>query len=105
MIKVCKEPDFFTPWHEGGNEYAHGIVDAEGFFVCTMPDKEKYGMRYRDVNAELLKRAPELLEALRTVVSMEYDRDDESRNFDNERLEAWQALIDACLSRKAVQHG
>ena len=47
----------------------------------------------KTVDIKLAYHAPELLKALKTVVSMEYDRDEESRNFEDERLEYWQQLI------------
>lgn len=43
--------------------------------------------------ARMAKLAPELAAALKTVVEMEHDRDEESRNFDEERLQHFSALI------------
>lgn len=43
--------------------------------------------------AALIAAAPKLLDALKTVVAMEYDRDDESRNFENETLEWFEQII------------
>ena len=41
----------------------------------------------------MAKLGPDLAAALKTVVEMEYDRDEESRNFDEERLQHFSSLI------------
>jgi hypothetical protein len=61
------------------------------------------------VNSELidfepqrhLKVAPDLITALRTVIAMEYDRDEESRNFDEDRLRYFSSLIAKVEGRAA----
>jgi hypothetical protein len=58
-----------------------------------------------DANARHIVRCvnshPALLQALRAVVAMEYDRDPESRNFDEERLEYFSLLIAQAEGRSA----
>ena len=49
----------------------------------------------------LVDVALQLLAALRTVVEMEYDRDEESRNFDEERLQYFTSLIAQAEGRQA----
>lgn len=41
----------------------------------------------------LAQRAQQLLESLKDVIACEYDRDEESRNFDQERLDDYQSVI------------
>ena len=82
-----------TPWtlefDRDGTEDIATICDASGFTLTTsrpfwLPegdDPEPATLAAMRVMAT----APKLLEALRTVVEMEYDRDEESRNFDEDR--------------------
>lgn len=44
-------------------------------------------------SAHLIAAAPCLLGALSDALATEYDRDEESRNFDEEKLEQWAAII------------
>ena len=56
--------------------------------ICFEP------LRLRDAAANFLA-------ALQTVVAMEFDRDDESRNFDEERLRYFTSLIAQAEGRAA----
>ena len=49
----------------------------------------------------LVDVAIQLLAAIRTVVEMEYDRNEESRNFDEERLQYFTTLIAQAEGRQA----
>jgi hypothetical protein len=80
--------------------------DCEGDTLAALTDvvgDEDYGdSKMIDFEpGRMLKAAPGLLDALRTVVEMEYDRDEESRNFDEERLACWSGLITKAEGRAA----
>lgn len=87
---------------------AHTPGPYEAVRNNTTPDwrveYEQGGERYTLVtglsesDAKLIAAAPELYEALKIAVEMEYDRDEESRNFENERLEYWQSILDKVQS-------
>lgn len=88
------------PWHLGKN----GDDCAKNHAICAGSSviAKVYGRGYpvcsgwseqSQADANVIVVAPELLAALKTVVEMEYDRDEESRNFDKERLQYFASLI------------
>jgi hypothetical protein len=96
------------PWHLGTN----GDGCAKNHAICTgsVVIAKVYGRGYpagkgwseqSQADAHLIVTAPLLLAALRIVVHAEYDRDEESRNFDEERLHSFASLIAQAEGRTA----
>jgi hypothetical protein len=79
-------PDSKTPPRWKAREFGDGCF--------WLPEEEGDPVPRLVRQMRLMTAAPKLLEALRTVVGMEYDRDPESRNFDDERLEQFKAIIE-----------
>lgn len=81
------------------NHTPEAVALADAVLTATGSGLRHYSMaKTRDVILVAAQRGidagrAELLQALRTVVEMEYDRDPESRNFDDERLEHFASLI------------
>lgn len=75
----------------GDEQYLIGVAHWGGH-SCPI-DCQVISREEAEANSTLMATAPRLLAALRTVVEMEYDRDQESRNFEDERLEQFAALI------------
>src|SRR5271170_7909482 len=99
-LEVC-EPSEADVWTLYGHINGEG-VQAIGDFDTRERAEEVFalitGMAFagsREVAARLrvMHAGQELLDSLRTVVESEYDRDEESRNFDDERLDYFSALI------------
>ncbi|MCE9567635.1 MAG: hypothetical protein K8U57_37010 [Planctomycetes bacterium] len=100
-------PDLHIPWtlhfdRDGTEDYgtirdADGkdIVSTQNCQTCWLPESPDDYLEMPDLvyQLRLMSVAPKLLDALRIVVEMEYDRDEESRNFDAERLEFFASLI------------
>jgi hypothetical protein len=85
---------------------ADDIDECDGQTFCALVDvagdEQYHHSRFIDFEPQrLLDAAPHLLDALRTVVAMEYDRDAESRNFDDERLAYFSTLIAKAEGRAA----
>jgi hypothetical protein len=77
------DEDEFTPGCDTESSYLHDAVTI----ARAVLDEAKVAPATTDDDA------PKLLDALTTVLEMEYDRDPESRNFDDERLEYFASLI------------
>jgi hypothetical protein len=81
------------------------ILGPEDSLGCRKVIAEIDSLDSAEENAHYLVRCVNLHEklatALRTVVSMEYDRDEESRNFDSERLGYFASLIAEAEGRPA----
>jgi hypothetical protein len=106
--EVCKpeEADVWTLYGHIPGEGAQAIGDFDTREHAEEAFQRIIGIPFagaREVAAHLrmLHAGPKLLEALKTVVEMEYDRDEESRNFDEERLQFFSSLI-AEAESKAV---
>lgn len=72
---------------------------ASGTFWLPEEDSDTIPSRVRQM--QVMAAAPKLLAALKTVVDMENDRDEESRNFDEERLQYFASLIAEATGRAA----
>lgn len=74
-------------WYEAnmGNDHQGLVIsESDGANIAVVYDKK---------NAPLIAAAPELLAALKLVVNSEYDRDDESRNFEQSTLDEFESVI------------
>jgi hypothetical protein len=98
------------PWEDNGSGLIYGQVsgdDDEAPFVADVCNDGSSGeyTEQEQANARHIVKCvnlhDELVGALRTVVEMELDRDEESRNFDEERLEYFSSLITQAEGRPA----
>ena len=70
------------------------IEDPDGGIIAQDVALDGFFLRHnQNIDPLLCDAAPKLLDALTTVLEMEYDRDPESRNFADERLEYFASLI------------
>jgi hypothetical protein len=97
-----------SPWHLGKNgdncaknhAICSGIIVIAKVYGAGYPASEGWSERSQ-ADANVMVIAPELLAALKTVVETEYARNEESRNFDEERLQEFVALIAQAEGRAA----
>jgi hypothetical protein len=83
---------------EKNTSAAEEVEDCDGANLAVLVDvvgdeKFAHSELIDFAPARLAKIAPDLLTALKTVVEMEYGRDEESRNLGEERLKHFSALI------------
>ena len=108
FFEVC-DPHEADVWTLYGHIDGQGVEAIGDFATCEHAEEtfqritgipfsgaHEVGARLRVMHA-----GPKLLEALRTVVEMEFDRDPESRNFDDERLECFASLVAEAEGRAA----
>ena len=87
---LCTDPD----WSNSACRRIVHIEDPDGGIIAQDVALDGFFLRHnQNIDPLLCDAAPKLLDALTTVLEMEYDRDPESRNFADERLEYFASLI------------